>query len=146
MICIRPALLASGLLASSLLTASVHAATASAKTAVPSTAGNLLQVSLGLVVVLGLMAAAAWLLRRLNAGKGVNNANIKIIGGVSVGSRERVIVVEVADQWIVVGVAPGRVNSLATMPKQETTIATEAPPSRNFSTWLAQTIEKRNGQ
>lgn len=146
MICIHPALLASGLLASSLLTASVHAATASAKTTVPSTAGNLLQVSLGLVVVLGLMAAAAWLLRRLNAGKGVSNANIKIIGGVSVGSRERVIVVEVADQWIVVGVAPGRVNSLATMPKQETTIATEAPPSRNFSTWLAQTIEKRNGQ
>lgn len=118
-----------------------------ASSAGPSTAGNLLQVTLGLMVVLGLMAAAAWLLRRFNMAKGGNAANIKIIGGVSVGNRERVILVEVADQWIVVGVAPGRVNALTTMARQETTVATDAaPPSRDFSSWLAQTIDKRNGQ
>lgn len=132
------------LLASSLLAAHAHAAeTVSTNT---STAGNLLQVTLGLLVVLGLMAAAAWLLRRFNTAKGSNAAHIKIIGGVSVGSRERVMVVEVADQWIVVGVAAGRVNALATMPRQEITPATDAAPAKNFSSWLAQTIEKRNAQ
>ena len=105
-----------------------------------------MQVTLGLLVVLGLMAAAAWVLRRFNTAKGNNAAQIKIIGGVSVGNRERVMVVEIADQWIVVGVAPGRVNALATMAKQETTIVTDAAPSKNFSSWLAQTIEKRNAQ
>ena len=114
--------------------------------ATTSTAGNLMQVTLGLLVVLGLMAAAAWVLRRFNTAKGNNAAQIKIIGGVSVGNRERVMVVEIADQWIVVGVAPGRVNALATMAKQETTIVTDAAPSKNFSSWLAQTIEKRNAQ
>ncbi|RBA25793.1 flagellar biosynthetic protein FliO [Herminiimonas fonticola] len=125
-------------------TAASTAATTS--TSATSTAGNLMQVTLGLLVVLGLMAAAAWVLRRFNTAKGNNAAQIKIIGGVSVGNRERVMVVEIADQWIVVGVAPGRVNALATMAKQETTIVTDAAPSKNFSSWLAQTIEKRNAQ
>ena len=119
---------------------------ATASTSTTSTAGNLMQVTLGLMVVLGLMAAAAWALRRFNMAKGHNAAQIKIIGGVSVGNRERVMVVEIADQWIVVGVAPGRVNALATMAKQETTIIPDAAPSKNFSSWLAQTIEKRNAQ
>lgn len=126
-------------------TAAVSTA-ATASTSTTSTAGNLMQVTLGLLVVLALMAAAAWVLRRFNTAKGNNAAQIKIIGGVSVGNRERVMVVEVADQWIVVGVAPGRVNALATMAKQETTIVTDAVPSKKFSSWLAQTIEKRNAE
>ncbi len=149
MICLHPVLLRSALLTVAFSASTAYAETAATVTtgsAVPSTAGNLFQVLLGLVVVLALMAGAAWLLRRFNTAKGISNANIKIVGGISVGSRERVVVVEIADQWIVVGVAPGRVNSLATMQKQETTLTPEAPSSGNFSSWLAQTIEKRNGQ
>lgn len=150
MICFRPAFLTTGLSTSSLLAMSFAASSAYAETATgsatPSTAGNLFQVLLGLIVVLALMAGAAWLLRRFNTAKGISNTSIKIVGAASVGTRERVVVVEIADQWIVVGVAPGRVNALATMQKQETTLTPEAPSSGNFSTWLAQTIEKRNGQ
>jgi flagellar protein FliO/FliZ len=126
----------------SLLTASVHAA----EQAAPASPGNLIQVLLGLVVVLALMAGAAWTLKRMGvAGVGANNV-AKVIGGVSVGNRERVVVVEVADQWIVVGVAPGRVNALSTMPRQETAPMSEGiPGTKNFSAWLKQTIEKRNG-
>lgn len=114
----------------------------------PSPTGGLLQVLLGLIVVLGLLAVLAWVLRRFNSAKGLGHTDIRVIGGVSVGNRERVVVVEIADQWIVVGVAPGRVNAVATMQKQETSIATdvEVPPAKNFSNWLAQTLEKRNGQ
>jgi flagellar protein FliO/FliZ len=111
----------------------------------PSPAGSLFQVLLGLVAVLALMALCAWLLRRFNASKTSGNTTIRIIGGVSVGTRERVMVVEVADQWIVVGVAPGRVTQLSTMPKQEAVASTDTP-TRNFSSWLAQTLEKRNAQ
>ncbi|HAN55494.1 MAG TPA: flagellar assembly protein FliO, partial [Betaproteobacteria bacterium] len=69
---------------------------------------------------------------------------VRVVGGVSVGGRERVLIVEVADQWIVVGVAPGRVNALATMPRQENDVLTTAPAAQNFSSWLKQTMEKRN--
>src|SRR5450830_399046 len=90
----------------------VHATNTAQPAAVASSAtGSVFTMLLGLVAVLALMVSLGWLFK----GAG-SNAVAKIIGGVSVGTRERVLVVEVADQWIVVGVAPGRVNTLATMP------------------------------
>lgn len=124
-----------------------HAAEQQAAAPASASAGSLVQVVIGLAVVLGLMAGAAWLLKRMGvAGAGAGNV-AKVVGGVSVGNRERVVVVEVADQWIVVGVAPGSVNALSTMPRQETipTPDVTAPGGKNFSAWLKQTIDKRNG-
>jgi flagellar protein FliO/FliZ len=121
-----------------------HAADGAAATS----AGNLFQVLFGLVVVLGLLAGAAWLLKRFGAVRPAAGSVARIIGGVSVGSRERVVVIEVADQWIVVGVAPGQVNSLATMPRQELPsapgVAAGDQPMPPFAAWLKKTIEKRN--
>jgi flagellar protein FliO/FliZ len=124
-----------------------------AETAPPTPSGSLMQVLMGLIVVLGLMAAAAWTLKRFGAAKAAGATAVRIVGGVSVGNRERVLVLEVADQWIVVGVAPGRVNALATMARGETAPAgsgigpgsMDANPAKNFSAWLKQTIDKRNG-
>jgi flagellar protein FliO/FliZ len=124
------------------------AAAAAAAAAPGSTAGSIFTMLFGLVVVLALMAALAWLFKRSGLVKGIgSNAVAKIIGGVSVGTRERVMVIEIADQWIVVGVAPGRVNTLATLPRQEHAAATPstAAPAANFASWLKQTIDKRNG-
>jgi flagellar protein FliO/FliZ len=106
----------------------------------------MLQVLLGLIVVLGLMAGAAWLLKRMGVANNVAGNVARVVGGVNVGNRERVLVVEVADQWIVVGVAPGRVSALSTMPRQEQPASqqgTQMPG--NFAAWLKQTIDKRNG-
>ena len=123
--------------------ATMPAAPAPAASA-PSSAGSLLQVIFGLLVVLGLLAGALWFLKRLGGGRFAPGSVVKIVGGVSVGNRERVMVVEVADQWIVIGVAPGQVNTLATLPRQEQQAAHPAPGVPNFSAWLKQTIEKRN--
>lgn len=113
--------------------------------AAPSSSGSVFTMIFGLLVVLGIMASIAWLLKRSGlsniSGSGVP---LKVVGGVSVGTRERVMVVEVADQWIVVGVAPGRVNTLATLPRQEYVTPQTTPAAKNFSSWLKQTIEKRN--
>jgi len=114
-------------------------------TSAPSSAGSLLQVIFGLIVVLGLLAGALWVLKRVGGGRLTGGSVVKIVGGVSVGNRERVMVVEVADQWIVIGVAPGQVSKLADMPRQEQQQGAAAlPGAPNFSAWLKQTIEKRN--
>jgi flagellar protein FliO/FliZ len=107
-----------------------------------------MQMLFALLVVLGLLFSVAWLLKRFGPVRTLNNATVKIVGGISVGNRERIVVVEVADQWIVVGVAPGRINTLSTMPKQDTTINADVdaiPPVQNFALWLKKTIDKRNG-
>jgi flagellar protein FliO/FliZ len=115
-----------------------------APAAATSSAGSLLQVVFGLLVVMGLLAGALWFLKRMGGGRFAPGSVVKIVGGVSVGNRERVMVVEVADQWIVIGVAPGQVSTLASMPRQDQPAAQAAPGVPNFSAWLKQTIEKRN--
>jgi flagellar protein FliO/FliZ len=144
---LRPLLFRTLAVLPALTVSAAHAAEAPAAAPSGSTAGSGFTMLLGLLVVLALMVALAWLFKRSGLVKGFgSNAVAKIIGGVSVGTRERVMVIEVADQWIVIGVAPGRVNTLATMPRQEhvTTPSDTAPPA-NFASWLKQTIDKRNG-
>jgi flagellar protein FliO/FliZ len=36
-----------------------------------------------------------------------------------IGNRERIVLVEVADTWIVVGLVPGQIRTLHTLPKGE---------------------------
>jgi flagellar protein FliO/FliZ len=121
----------------------------------PSSIGMLFQVLFSLVIVLGLLALGAWGLKRFSTGYSQQHAVAKIVGGVSVGNRERVVVVEVADQWIVVGVAPGQVRGIATLPikaglipatAQATSIHSTAVPARSFASWLKQTIDKSSGR
>ncbi len=124
------------------------AVTTSAAGAAVSSAGSLTQVALVLMLVVGLIAGAAWLLRRLGMARNVAGSAIRIVSGVSLGNRERILVVEVADQWIVVGVSPGGINTLTTMARQEPAEGVgeslPPPPGKQFAFWLKQTIERRN--
>lgn len=101
------------LLALIFFTLSCNAWAADAVAVSPS--GSILKMVLGLTVVLAVMALITWLLKRMVPGAGGQQSVVRIIGGVSVGSRERVVVVEVAGRWIVVGVAPGQVNGIANL-------------------------------
>jgi flagellar biosynthetic protein FliO len=82
-------------------------------TRVPEAEGGPFRVVLGLILVLALIAGLAWAMKKLNHAKIGNQSVAKIVGGVSVGSRERVVVVEIGGHWVVVGVASGQVTSLA---------------------------------
>lgn len=123
------------------------AAAGAAEPASPAAPGSLLQVLFGLTLVLGLLVGVAWFLKRLGLAKPQNGAGIKIVGGLNLGSRERILVVEVADQWIVVGITPGQINTLSTMPRQENIALPETEAmTKNFPAWLKQTLEKRNAK
>ncbi|WP_297351846.1 flagellar biosynthetic protein FliO [Paraburkholderia sp.] len=85
--------------------------------AVPSLGvGAILQTILGLLVVIGLVFACAWLARRFGLQPGSRGGLVKTIGGASLGGKERVAVVEIGDTWLVLGAAPGNVRLLHTMP------------------------------
>jgi flagellar protein FliO/FliZ len=118
-----------------------------------SAGGGLLQTTFALLFVLALMLGLAWFLKRFGPKNfGGGNSNVKLVGSLSVGTRERILVVEVGEQWIVVGASPGRMNALATMPRQENSEALQQPglsnslPNANFAQWFKQTIDKRNGK
>ncbi len=129
------------LLATVLVCSAAHAA----DQASPSPVLDMFKVLLGLIVVLCALAGVLWLIKRTGLGPAHSGSAVKIVGGVSVGNRERVLLLEVADQWIVVGVAPGSVTALANMKRQEQVAQAAAhPQAGQFPAWLKQKIEKRN--
>ena len=116
-----------------------------------SSAGSLLQTIFALVFVLALLIGLAWFMKRYGPKVMGGNNKMRVVSSLNLGGRERIVLVEVADQWIVVGASPGRINALATMPRQEGELpqlatAQNGPAAANFSEWLKQTIEKRNGK
>jgi flagellar protein FliO/FliZ len=115
----------------------------------PATAvssGSILQVIVSLLFVLGAIVLVAWILKRINLPQNAAGSALKVISGVAVGQRERIVLVEVNDTWLVVGVAPGQVTALHSMPKNVLpTIDSAAPDTDNkFKIWLKVVMEKRN--
>lgn len=82
---------------------------------VVSPTGSILKMVMGLAVVLGVMALISWGVKRVLPNATNQQSALKVVAGVSVGSRERVVVLEVADRWLVVGVAQGQVSAIANL-------------------------------
>lgn len=112
-----------------------------AEPGVPSSA--FLQAVLGLGLIIGLLLLLAFLARKFLGGKGFGQGGLKLLGGVALGPRERIVLVEAGDQWLVVGIVPGQIRTLHTMPKGETAAETPVTPPP-FAHWLQQIIERRS--
>jgi flagellar protein FliO/FliZ len=97
---------------------------------------GLLRATLGLALVLALIFAAGWVMRRIAPTRAGGAGPVRVIGSQAVGTRERVVLLEVGEQWLVVGVAPGNVRGLATLPRGELPSA-PASPATAFTSLLA---------
>ncbi len=109
--------------------------------------GGLFQVFIALVVVIAAIAGSAWLMRRFGPTQMGPGGVMRVIGGVMVGPRERLVLVEVNDTWLIIGVAPGRVSSVHSMPRpphaEQTVVAMQNQPA--FGEWLKEAWRKRGG-
>lgn len=111
----------------------------------PVSSGSIVQIIFSLLLVLAAIVLVAWLLRRMNVAQQGTGSFLKVLGGVAIGQRERVVLVEVNDTWLVVGVGPGQIRTLHTLPKSELKIsASQTEPANNFNVWLKKFVEKRN--
>ncbi len=97
----------------SLAKPSTGAPSALPMTSAPSTGDSLGRMVLGTLVVLLVIAAIAWLVKRILPGHGLTQRGvISQVGGLALGPRERVVVLEVAGRWLVVGIQPGQMTAL----------------------------------
>lgn len=90
--------------------------------------GSTLTMLLGLAAVLAALYACLILLKRVQQKTGSAQARLHVIGATAVGPRERVVLVEVADRVLVLGVAPGRVTRLDSLDSASVPRAPETPP------------------
>jgi flagellar protein FliO/FliZ len=104
------ALLLPGLLGGDALAAAGESTTRLA--ASPLSTANIVETLLGLVFVLAVMLLIAWLVKRFVQVPGIGKGQVKVLGGVSLGAREKAVLIAVDGRRLLVGVAPGRVQTL----------------------------------
>lgn len=80
---------------------------------------QVLEAVAGLVLVLALIVALGWAVRRFAHLPGTGKGLIRVLGGVALGSRERAVIVAVGGTRLLLGVAPGQVRMLHVLPPDE---------------------------
>ena len=86
----------------------------------PLSASTLAETLLGLGLVIALILALAWLVKRSGKFQSTLNGDIKTLAGLSLGTREKAILLEVDGERILVGVTPHQINTLHVLGKSET--------------------------
>jgi len=73
---------------------------------------SMLNMLMGLSVVVALILGLAWVLKKY--GKLPNNSlvDMKVLGGLSLGTREKALLIEVENTRLLVGVTPGHIQTL----------------------------------
>jgi len=89
---------------------------------------------LGLLIVLGFLFVTAWVLRRGGLITGGNSA-IRILAQTQVGTRERLVLVQVGEQQLLVGVTAQQIQLLHTL--AEPVVMPTSTSSNRFAEQLA---------
>lgn len=91
----------------------------------------LMTVTGSLVLIIFVMVALAWLFRRSGLNRRLNNAShaMTLVASQSLGTRERVVLMDVGNQRLVLGVTATQITCLATQerPAQEAEVAVGSP-------------------
>ena len=121
----------------------MDAAIAQTTTASASGAGSVIGMLGSLALVLLVIFALAYVVRRLQSTPMARGALMRIHGGVQVGSRERVMLIEAGGEQFLIGVAQGQVNLLHRF-DQPIAATTEPAPVPPFADKLAQLLRRNN--
>jgi flagellar protein FliO/FliZ len=77
-----------------------------------SAVATVVRMVLSLGAVLALVAALAWLAQRLRQGTRARGGLIEIVGGLSLGTREKVVLLRVGNEQVLVGMSPAGMRAL----------------------------------
>jgi len=95
---------------------------------------NMLNMFMGLAVVIALILGLAWVLKKYGKVSGSNVVDMKVLGGLSLGTREKAILIEVDNTRLLVGVTPGHIQTLH--------VLGESKPASSFNETLSKQITK----
>jgi flagellar protein FliO/FliZ len=81
-------------------------------------------------IVLALLGGVLYVLKRVQSGNllGMPARKIKVLEMVSVAPRQKVVLLRVKDQDVLIGVSPQQINAIATFPVSADELQTEANP------------------
>lgn len=71
-----------------------------------------LTVLFSLILIVALIFLLAWCLKRFGVGNVNSNQTIKVISTVAFSTKDKVALIEAGDKQLLIGVSPGRINTL----------------------------------
>lgn len=93
---------------------------------------HFLQIVMSLVLVLLIIFLSAWMLRRYGRYPGVADGNLKVLGTLSVGQRERILLLQVGKEQVLIGVTSSRISTLHQL-SENVIVSRPEPVSGSFS-------------
>jgi flagellar protein FliO/FliZ len=108
--------------------------------------GDMLPWSMGLLVVLGIFFLCIWGLRKLTGVATSGPEKMRVVGGLSLGMREKVILLQVGKKQLILGVTPGRIDTLHVLEGDDCLNNNESPAigkDNKFSEIIMQVMKGR---
>ncbi len=112
----------------------------------PVSWGDFSQVFLGLIIVVIAIFAMAWMIKRMGYIQTRTHGQLKVIGGVALGQRERLVLVQVGEQQLLLGIAPGNVSTLHVLEKPIDLDSHSDPNSASFAAKLQSMLQGKSRQ
>ena len=103
--------------------------------------------SLGLLVAICLFFVCVWFVKKMGGFSPAHSKDtMKVVAGLSLGGREKILLVQLGEKQLVLGVAPGKINNLLVLEGedrvfQEKNISINEEAESNFSQKLEQIVK-----
>jgi flagellar protein FliO/FliZ len=111
-----------------------------------SSSTHLASVAMGLVFIVALILVLGWFLRRFNQGGLFNNSSIKIIASLPLGTRERLAVVDVGGQQLLLGITVTQINTLHVFNEPILAPGDTSPAASDFGKKLMTLLQQKNSK
>lgn len=109
----------------------------------PVNASSVLQTIFGLILVLAIIVLLGWLLKRSQYFHAAHHGQLKVLGAVSLGTREKAVLIQVGEQQLLLGVTPQQINTLHTLSEPLPVRVTHIKQSDSFAEKLKQMMQQR---
>jgi flagellar protein FliO/FliZ len=109
----------------------------------PSASAQLLRLVLGLLAVVAAVFVLSRVLPRLGGRALTGTRGFRVVASLPVGQRERVVVLEVGERQIMLGVSPGRISKLHELEEPLPRAGAGTSSEASAGTWLARTLGGR---
>lgn len=100
------------------------------------------KTALALVLVVGCVLLCGWLARRVGSTARSTASGLRVVSSTSLGQREKVVIVQVQGQWLVLGVTAQQVNTLAQMQAPPADAEADVLAGNSFSDRLAGALRR----
>ena len=110
----------------------------------PSTSSQLASLVGGLALILILIFGLSWFVKRFSQGGFVQNQTIKMISAMPLGTRERIMLIDVGGKHILLGLTPTQINTLHVFEEPVVTASDKNVSNSDFSKKLMSILQQKN--